>query len=61
MPRKRTYGVNWEPYRSEIIELYVKENKTAKATIQHLLERHGLQVTYVLITAGLLLGRRQIC
>lgn len=46
MARKRAYGVNWDPYREEIISLYVKQKKTAKATIQYLQERHGLQVTY---------------
>lgn len=48
MSQKRAYGVNWEPYRNEIIDLYVRQNKTARATVQHLEERHGLQVTYVL-------------
>lgn len=47
MAQERSYGVNWEPYREEILDLYVKQKKTAKATVQHLQERHGLQVTYV--------------
>ena len=48
MAPKRAYGVDWEPYREEIISLYVKQNQTAEATVKYLEERHGLRVTYVL-------------
>ncbi|KEZ43254.1 Uncharacterized protein SAPIO_CDS4950 [Scedosporium apiospermum] len=45
MAPKRAYGVDWEPYREEIISRYVKQNQTAEATVKYLEERHGLRVT----------------
>ncbi|KAI9172744.1 Ankyrin repeat domain-containing protein [Paramyrothecium foliicola] len=46
MAQKRAYGVQWDAYQDEIIDFYVKQNKTAEDTLQYLREKHGLHVTY---------------
>lgn len=37
--------MDWEPYIEDIVAFYVGEDKTVNETIEHLYNKHGLNVT----------------
>ena len=46
MPTRRgAAAVDWEPYKADITEFYVKQDNTAVDTIAYLRNKYGLHVT----------------
>jgi hypothetical protein len=44
MPTQRSAAVDWEPYKADITEFYVKQDNTAADTIAYLQNKYDLHV-----------------